>query len=151
MPLGSFLKDRFGSVRPIAKQMRGGHHAHVQSLMLEQHGESVTSGIAVGQELIDGGTVLPGVLVPDLGVSPEDGLVLSGHVLGELLDKILQLHHQSPFSMFLRANNPNSLAYSGSSAQVPSFQRRSVMIALMAATPPSFAAASSTALASAVR
>jgi hypothetical protein len=76
--------------------------------MREQHGESVTPGIAMGQELIDGGTVLPGVLVPGLGVAPEDGLVLRDDVLGELLDKILQFRLQNPFPMFSMANSPNS-------------------------------------------
>lgn len=62
----------------------------------------------MGQELIDCGTILPGVLIPGLGVSPPDGLGLRRHVQRELLDQFLELHHQIPFLMFSMASNPNS-------------------------------------------
>jgi hypothetical protein len=65
---GRLFQDRFGLGRPIAEQVRGGHDAYVHTLVLEQHEEGITPGIAVGQELVDRGTVLPGVLVPGLSV-----------------------------------------------------------------------------------
>jgi hypothetical protein len=62
----------------------------------------------VRPELLKRRDVLLGVAIPRSGISSPDGIGLGRDVPHELIDQVLQSHHQNPFATFSMARSPNS-------------------------------------------
>jgi hypothetical protein len=98
--LGRILQDRLGFRCPMPEKVCGGHDTYVHAGMFEEDGQGISPRVAMSAELVERSAILLGVLVPRLGISLPDGSGLGSDMGSELLDKLLQIHHQVPLLMF---------------------------------------------------